>query len=157
MWAALFPGQGSQSIGMGRFLFENFQIAKETFEEASDALNQNLKKLCFDGPESDLQLTENTQPALLLVSTATFRVVESTIGVKIAAAAGHSVGEYAAVVTAGSVKFADALRAVRVRGQAMQKAVPVGEGGMVAVMGLTEQQCEKLCQWAQNESGLKPL
>lgn len=157
MWAALFPGQGSQTVGMGRFLFENFQIARETFEEASDALQIDMKKLCFDGPESDLQLTENTQPALVLVSTTTFRVVQSQFGLKIKAAAGHSVGEYSAVVTAGALPFADALRAVRARGQAMQKAVPVGKGGMVAVMGLSEVQVEKLCKWAEQESRLSPL
>lgn len=157
MWAALFPGQGSQSVGMAQFLYENFSIAKQTFEEASDTLKIDFKKLCFEGPESDLQLTENTQPALLLVSTATFRVVESIAPLKIKAAAGHSVGEYAAVVTSGAVEFADALRAVRIRGQAMQKAVPVGEGGMVAVMGLTEEQVTFLCQWAEKTSGLKPI
>jgi [acyl-carrier-protein] S-malonyltransferase len=157
MWAALFPGQGSQTVGMGRFLFEQFPTAKQTFEEASDALQINFKKLCFEGPESDLQLTENTQPALLLVSTATFRVINHELGVQIGAAAGHSVGEYAAVVAAGTVTFTDALRAVRVRGQAMQKAVPVGEGGMAAVMGLTDDQVIRLCTWAEQESGLTPL
>jgi [acyl-carrier-protein] S-malonyltransferase len=157
MWAALFPGQGSQSVGMGRFLFDNFAIARQTFEEASDTLKVDFKKLCFEGPESDLQLTHNTQPALLLVSTTTFRVVESTMGIKIGAAAGHSVGEYAAVVTSGAVRFTDALKAVRVRGQEMQKAVPVGEGGMVAVMGLTDDQVVRLCQWSQDNSGLNPI
>lgn len=157
MWAALFPGQGSQSVGMGRFLFENFNEARETFEEASDTLKLDFKKLCFEGPESDLQLTENTQPALLLVSTATYRVVQATTGVSITAGAGHSVGEYAAVVASGAVNFSDALRAVRVRGQAMQKAVPVGKGGMVAVMGLTEEQVVRLCKWSEEQSGLKPI
>jgi [acyl-carrier-protein] S-malonyltransferase len=157
MWAALFPGQGSQSVGMGRFLFDNFQVARELFEEASDSLKLDFKKLCFEGPESDLQLTENTQPALLLVSTATFRVVQSTTGVTIGAAAGHSIGEYAAVVTAGAMSFTDALKAVRVRGQAMQRAVPIGQGGMVAVMGLSEEQVTHLCKWAEETSGMKPI
>jgi [acyl-carrier-protein] S-malonyltransferase len=157
MWAALFPGQGSQSVGMGKFLFENFVIARETFEEASDALKINFKKLCFDGPEDALFLTENTQPALLLVSTVTFRVLASTSDIAISAAAGHSVGEYAAVVTSGAMAFTDALRAVRARGQAMQQAVPVGQGGMLAVMGLSEEQVMKLCKWAETESGLSPL
>lgn len=157
MWGALFPGQGSQTVGMGKFLYENFPIAKEAFEEASDTLKIDFKKLCFEGPESDLQLTENTQPALLLVSTATFRVLESISELKITAAAGHSVGEYAAVVTSGAVTFADALRAVRIRGQAMQKAIPVGEGGMVAVMGLTDEQVAFLCEWAEKTSGMKPI
>lgn len=157
MWAALFPGQGSQSVGMGRFLCENFSIACETFEEASDALKIDFKKLCFEGPKEDLDLTENTQPALLLVSTATFRVLASTTDLKIGAAAGHSVGEYAAIVTAGALGFSDALQAVRIRGQAMQKAVPLGQGGMLAVMGLNEEQIVQLCRWAEATSGLKPL
>ncbi len=157
MWAALFPGQGSQSVGMGRFLFEHFPTAKQAFEEASDTLQINFKKLCFEGPESDLQMTENTQPALLLVSTATFRVVSHELGVQIGAAAGHSVGEYAAVVASGAVAFTDALRAVRARGQAMQRAVPVGEGAMAAVMGLTDDQVIRLCAWTEKESGLTPL
>lgn len=157
MWAALFPGQGSQAVGMGQFLYDNFSIAKELFEEASDTLKLDFKKLCFEGPESELQLTENTQPALLLVSTATFRVLASIADLKITAAAGHSIGEYAAVVTSGAVHFSDALRAVRIRGQAMQRAVPVGKGGMLAVMGLTDEQVVHLCQWAEKTSGLKPL
>ena len=157
MWAALFPGQGSQTIGMGRFLYENFPIAKQAFEEASDTLSLNFKKLCFEGPETDLMLTENTQPALLLVSTATYRVTNATLNLKISAGAGHSVGEYAAMVTSGAMKFPDALRAVRVRGQAMQKAVPVGQGGMVAVLGMTDAQVETLCRWSQEKSGLKPI
>jgi [acyl-carrier-protein] S-malonyltransferase len=157
MWVALFPGQGSQSVGMGRFLYEQFPQAKQAFEEASDALSINFKKLCFDGPEADLQLTENTQPALLLVSIATFRVIQHELAVQIGAAAGHSVGEYAAVVAGGAVTFMDALRAVRARGQAMQKAVPVGEGGMAAVMGLSEDQVVRLCAWAEKQSGFTPL
>jgi [acyl-carrier-protein] S-malonyltransferase len=157
MWAALFPGQGSQTVGMGRFLYENFAVARELFEEAGDTLKLDFKKLCFEGPESDLQLTENTQPALLLVSTVTFRVLQSLTTMPIKAAAGHSIGEYAAVVTAGGMSFVDGLRAVRIRGQAMQKAVPVGQGGMLAVMGLTEPQVIHLCDWAEKTSGLKPI
>ena len=157
MWAALFPGQGSQSVGMGRFLFDNFPVARHLFEEASDTLKLDFKKLCFEGPEADLQLTENTQPALLLVSTSTFRVIQEISDLKIGAAAGHSIGEYAAVVTADSVRFSDALRAVRTRGQAMQKAVPVGQGGMVAVMGLSDSQVEELCRWTTKTSGLGPI
>lgn len=157
MWGALFPGQGSQSVGMGKFLFENFQSTRQLFEEASDTLKTDFKKLCFDGPEADLGLTENTQPALLLVSTATFRVVNETTGLKITAGAGHSVGEYAALVATETLKFADAMRAVRTRGQEMQRAVPVGQGGMCAVIGLTDEQIEKLCKWVETQSGHKPL
>lgn len=157
MWAALFPGQGSQSIGMGKFLFDNFAVARDTFEEASDTLSIDFKKLCFEGPESELNLTENTQPALLLISNTVFRVVASTVGIRITAAAGHSIGEYAALVTSGALNFADGLRAVQLRGRAMQKAVPVGQGGMVAVMGMNDSQVEQLCHWAESSSGEKPL
>jgi [acyl-carrier-protein] S-malonyltransferase len=157
MWGAIFPGQGSQTVGMGRYLFENFTLAKQSFEEASDTLGLNFKKLCFDGPEADLQLTENTQPALLLVSTATFSVVMQNTDLQIAAGAGHSVGEYAAAVATGSLRLTDALKAVRLRGQAMQRAVPVGQGGMVAVLGLTDEQVRKLCLWVEESSGFRPL
>ncbi len=156
-WAALFPGQGSQSPGMGKFLYQDFPIAKRCFEEASDAISFDMKKLCFDGSESDLALTENTQPALLLVSTATFRVLNSEFGFSPLAAAGHSVGEYAAVAAAGSLPFYQAMRAVRIRGQAMQSAVPVGQGGMTAVMGLDSTQIFALCAWAEKETGDGPV
>lgn len=157
MWSALFPGQGSQHPGMGKFLYDEFQIARETFEEASDALKIDFKKLCFEGSESDLALTENTQPCLLLVSTTTYRVFTSLVDFKPVAAAGHSIGEYAANVSAGTIKFSDAIRAVRSRGQFMQSAVPVGQGGMLAVMGLTPDQTKKLCAWVESEASDKPL
>ena len=142
---------------MGKFLFENFQSSKELFEEAGDTLKQDFKKLCFEGPEDALALTENTQPALLLVSTATFNAVKETTGLKITAGAGHSVGEYAAMVSTGTLRFADAMRAVRIRGQEMQKAVPVGQGAMCAVIGLTDEQVVKLCKWVEEQSGFSPL
>ncbi len=157
MWAALFPGQGSQHPGMGKFLYEEFKTAKQTFEEASDTLSIDFKKLCFDGSEADLALTENTQPCLLLVSTATYRVLNENFGFKPRAAAGHSIGEYAAVVASGALKFADGMKAVRTRGQAMQSAVPVGVGGMSAVMGLEPQQVFDLCAWAEKQSGDQPV
>lgn len=157
MWAAVFPGQGSQHPGMGRFLFDEFKIARETFEEASDAVGVNFKKLCFDGSEEDLALTKNTQPALLLVSTATDRVIRSLNEFKVTATAGHSVGEYAALVSSGALAFTDAVRAVRKRGEAMQEAVPVGKGAMAAVMGLNSDQVIFVCKWVELESGHAPL
>lgn len=157
MWGALFPGQGSQSVGMGRFLFDEFATARRLFEEAGDTLKQDFRKLCFEGPEADLQLTENTQPALLLVSTVTAKVVSEIMPLKIDAGAGHSVGEYAALVAADVLKFTDALRAVKTRGKAMQRAVPVGQGAMCAVLGLTDDAVEKMCKLVEIESGEKPL
>ncbi|KYG65252.1 malonyl CoA-acyl carrier protein transacylase [Bdellovibrio bacteriovorus] len=157
MFTLAFPGQGSQQPGMGRFLFDNFKIAQETFEEGSEALKQDMKKLCFEGSEADLALTENTQPALLLVSTATQRVLRNEFNLKVSAAAGHSIGEYAALVAADVIRFDQGMRAVRTRGQAMQSAVPVGKGGMVAVLGLEPDQVETLCNYVVKNSGVGPL
>lgn len=157
MWGALFPGQGSQSVGMGKFLYDEFARARETFEEASDAVGVDFKKLCFESSESDLALTENTQPCLVLVSTATERVLRDVVGLKPGIASGHSVGEYAAVVAAGALPFASAIVAVRERGRAMQNAVPIGEGGMTAVMGLETGQIARLCKWVESGSGLGPV
>jgi [acyl-carrier-protein] S-malonyltransferase len=156
-WGALFPGQGSQSIGMGKFLFEEFQTARLLFEEASERLKTDMKKLCFEGPEADLQLTENTQPALLLVSTATQRVIHEVMDLKISASCGHSVGEYAALVHAGVLPFSDAIAAVRERGRAMQRAVPVGEGAMCAVLGMADEMVRRLCKEVETVSGERPL
>lgn len=153
--SVIFPGQGSQFPGMGKYLFDNFQKAKPIFEEASDALHLDLKKLCFDGSEKDLALTENTQPALLTVSTVTWNCLKEESGLKPLAFAGHSVGEYAALVAAGSLKFSDALRAVRLRGQEMQKAVPVGIGGMMAVLGMDAASVQALCQKTIQEMALQ--
>jgi [acyl-carrier-protein] S-malonyltransferase len=157
MFHLIFPGQGSQQPGMGRFLFENFQLAREIFEEASDAIQIDLKKLCFEGSEADLALTENTQPCLLTVSTATQKVLTTQFGVKALAASGHSIGEYAAMVASEAMPFASAVKAVKIRGQAMQSAVPVGKGGMVAVMGLEPEQVLTLCSWAVEKSKTGPL
>lgn len=156
-WGALFPGQGSQAIGMGKFLFEEFQTARLLFEEASERLKTDMKKLCFEGPESDLQMTENTQPALLLVSTVTQKVVHELIDLKISASCGHSVGEYAALVHAGVLAFPEAIAAVRERGREMQKAVPVGEGAMCAVLGMTDEMARKLCKEVESASDETPL
>lgn len=154
---ALFPGQGSQHVGMGKFLFENFSQARHLFEEASDALRLDCKKLLFEGPESALQLTENTQPALVLVSAATYFTFVAETDARFGAGCGHSVGEYSALVASGALKLTDALRAVRARGQAMQEAVPVGKGAMVASIGLSSEQIGSICSWVVETSGLSPL
>ncbi len=157
MWAAVFPGQGSQHVGMGKFLFENFRSTQLLFEEASDAVSTDFKKLCFEGPEDHLTLTENTQPALLLVSTATQKAFVESCGENFKTVAGHSIGEYAAAVAAGALKFSDGIKAVRIRGQAMQAAVPLGTGSMIAVLGLADEQVREICKWAEKESHDSPL
>jgi [acyl-carrier-protein] S-malonyltransferase len=133
--AFLFPGQGSQFAGMGKSLAENFEAARDCFEQADDALGFSLSKLCFEGPEEDLKLTENTQPALLAVSVAAWHVLRVEAG-EPDFVAGHSLGEYSALVAAGSLDFADALRTVRKRGRYMQEAVPAGVGAMAALLKL---------------------
>lgn len=141
--AFLFPGQGSQFAGMGKSLFDSFAEAREVFEEADAVLGFGLSKLCFDGPEDKLKLTENTQPALLTVSTAAYRVLAAK-GFSAEYVAGHSLGEYSALVAAGSLQFADALRLVRKRGQFMQQAVPEGVGAMAAILKLPEGKLEPI-------------
>jgi [acyl-carrier-protein] S-malonyltransferase len=135
-YAFLFPGQGSQYPGMGKELAENFAVVRQTFEEADDALASKLSRICFEGPESDLLLTENTQPALLATSTAFYRLIKSETGLQASCFAGHSLGEYSALVAAGALTFTDALRTVRARGSFMQDAVPVGTGAMAAILGV---------------------
>jgi len=151
--AFLFPGQGSQAVGMGRELAERFPIAAATFAEADAALGFPLSKLCFEGPEEDLRLTENTQPAIMTVSVAAARMLAER-GVEPALAAGHSLGEWSAHVIAGTLSFADAVRAVKARGAAMQKAVPAGEGAMAAVLALGAAQVAEACEEAARETGL---
>ncbi|MGD0481286.1 MAG: ACP S-malonyltransferase [Terracidiphilus sp.] len=151
--AFLFPGQGSQAVGMGRELAERFPTAAVTFAEADAALGFSLSQLCFEGTEEDLRLTENTQPAIMAVSVAAARVLAHH-GVEPALAAGHSLGEWSAHVIAGTLSFADALRAVKARGAAMQKAVPAGEGAMAAVLALDAAQVAEACEEAACETGL---
>jgi len=150
----VFPGQGSQYVGMGRELFENFSLARRIFEEADDALHLSVSKLCFQGPEESLKLTENTQPAILTTSIACLRVLEQEKGCVPQLAAGHSLGEYSALVASGALAFFDAMRIVRLRGQFMQEAVPVGEGAMAAVLGMEREEVQRLCEEAAEENVL---
>jgi [acyl-carrier-protein] S-malonyltransferase len=145
MIAFIFPGQGSQSPGMGRGLAERFAAAREVFEEADEALGFALSRLCFEGPAEDLQLTENTQPAILAASVATLRAAEGEGLPRPDFVAGHSLGEYSALVAAGALSLGDAVRVVRKRGRYMQEAVPVGAGAMAAVMGADLGTVEAAC------------
>ncbi len=156
MIAFLFPGQGSQHAGMGRDLAENFPIARQVFEEANDALGVDLASLCFNGPEEDLKLTANTQPAILTTSIAALRVLETETGIAPNCAAGHSLGEYSALVCAGALSFADAVRIVRQRGTFMQEAVPVGTGAMAAILGLDIEVLDKVCKDAAQGQVVSP-
>src|SRR5215218_5163302 len=149
--AMIFPGQGSQSPGMGKELAENFPVARQVFEEADDALGFSISRLCFEGPAEDLQLTENTQPAILTVSVAAFRAIRETGISAPAFVAGHSLGEYSALVAAGALKLSDAVRTVRARGRYMQEAVPVGTGAMAAVIGVETGEIERICAEASGD------
>lgn len=156
MIAFLFPGQGSQHAGMGKDLAENFPLARQVFEEANDALGIDLAALCFNGPEDDLKLTANTQPAILTTSVAALRVLQNETGIVPQYAAGHSLGEYSALVCAGALGFADAVRIVRQRGTFMQEAVPVGTGAMAAILGLDSETLDRVCRDAAQGQVVSP-
>ncbi|WP_027414561.1 ACP S-malonyltransferase [Aneurinibacillus terranovensis] len=143
--AFIFPGQGSQFVGMGKDFYEAEPAARNVFDAADQALGFSLSKLCFEGPEEELRLTANTQPALLTTSTAILRVIEEKIGIVPDYAAGHSLGEYSALVAVGSLAFGDAVQIVRARGEYMEQAVPAGQGAMAAVMGMDREPLAGLC------------
>ena len=153
--AFIFPGQGSQSVGMGKALFDAFPEARAVFEEADEALHEKLSTLIFDGPEDALKLTANTQPAILTVSVAALRLLEKA-GRAPALVAGHSLGEYSALVAAGAIGLADAVRSVRARGTFMQEAVPAGVGAMAAVIGLAPEKVKQACDEAAQGEVVAP-
>jgi [acyl-carrier-protein] S-malonyltransferase len=155
MIAFIFPGQGSQTVGMGRALAEAFPVCRATFDEADGSLGEPLSQLCFEGPEEQLKLTENTQPAILTVSVAAYRLLASR-GLEPSFMAGHSLGEYSAHVAAGTLAFPDALQIVRRRGRYMQEAVPVGAGAMCAILGLDQAAVAQACQEAAEGDTVSP-
>jgi [acyl-carrier-protein] S-malonyltransferase len=154
--ALVFPGQGSQYVGMGKDFFDRSPAAREVFAEANESLGYDIAKLCFQGPEEDLKLTANTQPAILTASIAALRVMQAEREIIPVAAAGHSLGEYGALVAAGGLRFTDAVRLVHLRGKFMQEAVPVGMGAMAAVMGMSAAEVESLCREAARGEVLSP-
>ena len=161
MKTLIFPGQGSQSVGMGQDLYKAFDLVKKIFKEADEKLNYPISKIILDGPESDLKLTKNTQPAILTVSHSIFRLITEEFHIQIKDIkyfAGHSLGEYSALTASGSIKFEQAIKLLKARGKAMQLAVPKGEGGMLAVLGTelkiisdllneNEKKYQQLAQW----------
>lgn len=154
--AFIFPGQGSQYVGMGKSLYDNFKVAKETYEEANEALGLKISDLCFSGPEGDLKLTYNTQPAILTTSIAAMRVLSTETPLKPLLLAGHSLGEYTALVASEVLTFCDAVRLVRTRGKYMDEAVPAGTGGMAAILGMERDKVEQLCKEASKVEVVAP-
>ena len=150
--AFVFPGQGAQAVGMGKDLFDQYDVAKRLFAEADEALGYSIKDMCFEGPADDLKLTANTQPAILTVSVIVNEILKEH-GIQPDVAGGHSLGEYSALVAAGVLSFQDAVALVHKRGQYMQEAVPVGEGGMAAIIGLDDEAIAAACEKATKEAG----
>jgi [acyl-carrier-protein] S-malonyltransferase len=151
--AFVFPGQGSQFVGMGKDFYDHVPDAKDLFDEAVDVLGYNLANICFNGPEDTLKLTENTQPALLIHSTMALKTLREN-GINSVIAAGHSLGEFSALVAAGALKFRDAVRLVRLRGQFMQQAVPVGIGSMAAIIGISVESIQEICDRVSSDANL---
>jgi len=151
--AFVFPGQGSQFVGMGKDFYDNYSVAKKLFEEANDVLKYDVSSICFNGPEETLRLTEHTQPALLIHSIIALKMLEEN-GINSVLAAGHSLGEFSALVAAGSLRFQDAVRLVNLRGKFMQEAVPVGIGSMAAIIGLPIKEIQRLCHKVSSKTNL---
>ena len=154
--AFVFPGQGAQKVGMGKDFFDNYDIAKKMFKEADEALGYSIMKMCFEGPEEDLKLTANTQPAILTISCIANEILKEN-GVQPEITGGHSLGEYSALVAAGVLKFQDAVALVHKRGAYMQEAVPVGEGGMAAIIGVDREKIVESCQSVSAESPVQAV
>ncbi len=153
MFSVIFPGQGSQIVGMGKELYNKFEIVQKYFKQADDVLNFSLSKLILDGPKDDLNLTENTQPAIFLVSYSIFETIKNEFGIELNKAAffaGHSLGEYSALTSAGALSFDDCLKILKIRGKAMQEAVPEGKGGMLAILGSEIQNVENIIDENKN-------
>lgn len=154
--AFVFPGQGAQKVGMGKDFYDNYDVAKKMFKEADEALGYSIMKMCFDGPEEDLKLTANTQPAILTISCIANEILKEN-GIQPEITGGHSLGEYSALVAAGVLNFQDAVALVHKRGSYMQEAVPVGEGGMAAIIGVDRDKIVEVCQQVSAESPVQAV